>query len=139
MKLQKEFVVGRSSHEIAKLLEGDKILETLMPDTSIRQLPDGVRETRTPYQALGQSGEVRFLFRGMPDGGLRFEKICDGNVWRSLEGTIQLDAVDERMTRVRLAMEGQTRAFIPELTIRAPMRQQLEQMSQALRSELERG
>ena len=138
MKLQKEFVVGRPHGEIARRLEDDKILETLMPDTSIRQLPNGVRETRTPYEALGQSGEVRFLFQTLPDGGLRFEKICDGNVWRALEGTIRLDAVDERMTRVRLAMEGQTRPFVPELTIRIPMRQQIEQMSRALRGELER-
>ena len=138
MKLQKEFVVGRPLDEIARRLEDDKILETLMPDSSIRQLPNGVRETRTPYQALGQSGEVRFLFQTLPDGGLRFEKICDGNVWRALEGTIRLDAVDERMTRVRVAMEGQTRPFVPELTIRIPMRQQIEQMSRALRGELER-
>ena len=137
MKLREEFVVRRARNEIAARFESDEILEKLMPRTKVERRGDGVRETHTPYSALGQAGEVRFLFQSLPDGGLRFEKICDGNVWRALDGSIRLDPVDEHSTLVRLSMEGQTRAFVPELTIRAPMRQQIQQMARALRSELE--
>ena len=138
MKLQKEFVVGRPRSEVAAHFESDEALEQLMPGTRIERRADGVRETRTPYSTLGQTREIRFLFQSLPDGGLRFEKVCDGNVWRSLDGAIRLDEVDEHMTTVRISMDGQTRAFVPELTIRAPMRQQIEQMAKALRAELER-
>jgi len=139
VKLEKEFVVARPRGEVAERFKDDKTLEKLMPDTSIEHRADGVRETRTPFAALGRSGELRFLFQNLPDGGLRFEKVCDGNVWRSLDGAIRLDEVDARMTRVRISLDGQTRAFVPELTIRAPMRQQIEQMALALRDELEQG
>ena len=138
MKLRKEFAVGRPRADVATALDSDELVEKLFPGTQIEHPAQGVRETRTPYSALGQSREIRFLFQTLPDGNMRFEKICDGNVWRFLEGLIQLEEVDEHMTTVAIAMEGQTRAFVPELTIRAPMRQQIEEMAHTLRSELER-
>jgi carbon monoxide dehydrogenase subunit G len=138
MKLQKEFAVARPRAAVAEALEDDGILEKLFPGTRIEHPRDGVRETFTPFSALGSSREIRFLFQTLPDGNMRFEKVCDGNVWRFLEGRIQLDEVDERMTRVGISMTGQTRAFVPDITIRAPMRSQIEDMARVLRAELER-
>ena len=97
-----------------------------------------MRETVTPYSALGQTRELRFLFQTLPEGDLRFEKVCDGNVWKALDGEIRLEAIDERMTSVRISMQGRTRAFVPEITIRAPMRDQIDQMARSLKLELER-
>jgi hypothetical protein len=88
--------------------------------------------------ALGVESIVRFVFKSDPDGGLRFEKICDGRVWRSLEGAIRLVPVNDSTTRVRIEMEGTTKALVPEFTIRAPMKDQLQQMTRALRERLER-
>ena len=139
MKLHKEFVLARPRAEVARALEDDETLCKLFPGTRIESRSGGVRETVTPYSALGQSREIRFLFQTLPDGDLRFEKICDGNVWKALDGKIRLEAIDERMTSVRISMEGSTRAFVPELTIRSPMRDQIEQMARSLRLELELG
>jgi hypothetical protein len=47
--------------------------------------------------------------------------------------------VNDATTRVRIAMEGTTRALVPEFTIRAPMQTQIQQMTKALRERLERG
>jgi len=138
MKLHKEFVLGRSRAEVVEALEDDKTLCLLFPGTRIESSVGGVRETVTPYSALGQNREIRFLFQSLPDGDLRFEKVCDGNVWRALDGKIRLEAVDERMTSVRISREGNTRAFVPEITIRSPMRDQIEQMARSLKLEIER-
>ena len=93
-----------------------------------------MRETRTPYTG---SRDIRFVFETLPDGNVRFEKICDGNVWRSLEGEVKLEGRPQGRTRVVLRMDGRTRTFVPEMTIRGPMRDQIEQMTRALRSRLE--
>lgn len=138
MRLEKDFVVGRPRAPLVSALEDDGTLERLFPDTRIEHRSDGVRETFTPLTTLGQSREIRFLFQTLPDGNLRFEKVCDGNIWRSLEGRIRLDPLGEEQTSVRISMEGRTRALVPELTIRVPMRDQIEQMATALRAELER-
>lgn len=137
MKLEKEFIVGRGRAELVAELEDDRTLEALFPATTVSHTDEGVRETRTPYSLLGQMRDIRFIFRTLPEGGLSFEKICDGNVWRSLEGAIRLEEIDERMTRVLLEMQGQTRPFVPEITIRVPLREQLEQMAKTLRAQFE--
>ncbi len=85
----------------------------------------------------GRSRDIRFVFRSLPTGELHFEKICDGNIWRSLEGEVRIEIVDANMTRIVLSMQGRTRAYVPEMTIRMPMREQLEQMAKALRARLE--
>jgi hypothetical protein len=89
----------------------------------------GTGETRTRFSALGTESIVRFVFKNAPEGGLSFEKICDGKVWRSLSGAIRLDPVNDATTRIRVEMEGTTRALVPEFTIRAPMKDQLQQMT----------
>ena len=96
-----------------------------------------VRETCTLYRALGAERELRFVFETLARGKVRFAKICDGNVWRSLEGELSLAEKDAETTRVSLSLEGTTRAFVPELTIRAPMRDQISRMAKALKTRLE--
>jgi hypothetical protein len=138
MQIAKEFVVSRQRDAVAKVFSEDATFEALFPDTRITESSGGVRHTTTRYSALGQSREIRFIFETEPDGNVRFEKICDGNVWRSLEGHVRLEGEGPDRTRVELRMEGRTRAFVPELTIRGPMREQLEQMAASLRERLER-
>ena len=136
MRFEKEFVIGRPRDEVVADLDDDATFGSLFPDTRVVSLGPGVHETRTPFTALGQTRDIRFVFETRPDGNLRFHKICDGNVWRSLDGEISLDAKDARTTRVVLRMDGRTRAFVPEFTIRGPMRDQIEQMARALRKRL---
>ncbi|MCX5740395.1 MAG: hypothetical protein NTZ61_18235 [Proteobacteria bacterium] len=42
----------------------------------------------------------------------------------------------KQKTRVRIELEGRTKALIPEFTIRGPMQDQLDQMAKALRKRL---
>ena len=137
MEIEKEFLVERSREEIAARLDDDESFATLFPDTSVERIDESTRETRTPYPGPGKARDIRFIFRTRPDGDVDFEKVCDGNVWRSLVGQVKLEALDEGMTQVVLRMEGRTRAFVPEITIRIPMREQIEQMARALRARLE--
>ncbi|MBW2280641.1 MAG: hypothetical protein JRG76_00110 [Deltaproteobacteria bacterium] len=137
MKIDQEFVVGRSRDDVVDSLDRDDTFAALFPDTSVHSLGEHSRETRTPYPGPGRARDIRFVFQTASDGNVRFEKICDGNIWRSLEGEVRAERVDDRMTRVVLTMEGRTRAFVPELTIRAPMREQIVQMAKSLRSLLE--
>jgi hypothetical protein len=41
------------------------------------------------------------------------------------------------VTRVRIEMDGRTKPLVPEFTIRSAMKDQLEQMANALRERLE--
>ncbi|HTO54432.1 MAG TPA: hypothetical protein VMR50_13695 [Myxococcota bacterium] len=138
MKFDNEFVVRRAAGELSEILTSDATVTHLFPDTEIVSSQAGARETRTRVSALGTESIVRFVFKNAPDGGLQFSKICDGKVWRSLEGAIRLTKVNDATTRVRVEMEGTTRALVPEFTIRAPMKDQLQQMTRALRERLER-
>lgn len=137
MMLQEEFLVARPRERVATDLDDDRTIEKLFPDTVLEHTVEGARETRTPYTALGQTRDVRFVFQTLPDGNIRFDKICDGNVWRALSGRVEVEAVDAGTTRVIITMEGRTRAFVPEVTIRAPMREQMRQMARSLRDQLE--
>jgi hypothetical protein len=137
VKFDNEFVVRRGKGELAEILTSDATVTQLFPDTEIVSSKGGTRETRTRVSALGTESIVRFVFRNTAEG-LSFSKICDGKVWRSLEGAVRLIPVTDATTRVRVEMEGSTRALVPEFTIRAPMKDQLQQMTRALRERLER-
>lgn len=139
MKFENEFVVRRPLAACASVLESDATITLLFPDTEIVSNEGGVRETRTRVSALGAESIVRFKFKARPDGGMRFEKICDGKIWRALEGNISLAAVNDATTRVVIAMEGSTRALVPEFTIKGPMKDQLQQMTRALRARMDQG
>ena len=138
MKFDSEFIVRRPKSELAQVLASDATVMQLFPDTEIVSSNAGARETKTRVSALGVESIVRFVFRTAADGGLRFEKICDGRVWRSLVGAIRLLPVNDATTRVQIEMEGTTKALVPEFTIRAPMKDQLQQITRALRERLER-
>ncbi len=137
MKLEKSFVVSKPRAELAPALDDDATFSGLFPDTRVVSHRRTRRETLTPFTAMGQTRDIRFVFDTLPDGNLRFEKICDGNVWRSLVGEVLLEEETEGSTRVLLRMEGQTRTFVPELAIRGPMRNQIEEMASALQDRLE--
>ena len=137
MRFEREFEVQRSLPEVAALLDDDATLESLLPGTTVTSRADGTRETRTA-SPLGQSRDVRFRFTRHAQG-LCFEKICDGNIWRSLDGEVRLENLGAGLTRVQLRMQGRTRTLVPELTIRGPMRDRIDQMTRALRVRLERG
>ncbi len=136
MKFENEFVVRRALQSCASVLESDATITSLFPDTQIVSSDGGVRETRTRVAALGAETIVRFKFKSRADG-MRFEKICDGRIWRSLEGNISLAAVNADTTRVLIAMDGSTRSLVPEFAIKAPMKEQLQQMTRALRARME--
>jgi hypothetical protein len=117
----------------------DETLLGLFPDTKTEIVAaEGAsgRTTRTTYTALGREGTATFHFDFRADGNVDFEKVCDGNVWRELRGTLTFD---EKLgsTRVRIEMDGRTKALVPEFTIKGAMRDQIDQMARALRERLE--
>ena len=137
MKFENEFIVRRPLAVCASLLESDATITSLFPDTQIVSNAGGVRETHTRVSALGAETIVRFKFKTRPDGGMRFEKICDGKIWRALEGNISLAALNAETTHVQISLDGSTRSLVPEFTIKAPMRDQLQHMTRALRARME--
>ena len=138
MKLEKHFDVRCARAAAVAAVANEEALLGLFPDTKTEiVLREGDRTTlRSYYRALGQDGTATFHFFFEPSGGLRFEKLCDGRIWRQLEGSVSFEGRGTR-TRVRIQMEGRTRPLIPELAIRGPLRDQLEKMADALRERLE--
>ncbi len=138
MHLVKEFEVRSSREEAIRVIEDDTTLVELFPDTETEIVERGAdrKTTRSRYTALGREGEATFHFTFLVDGNLRFEKVCDGRVWQELRGEVSFEERD-RGCRVRIEMEGRTKSFVPEFTIKGPMRDQLEQMAEALRARME--
>ncbi|MAE97102.1 MAG: hypothetical protein CL910_20835 [Deltaproteobacteria bacterium] len=138
MHLDRRFEVPASRQACAAVLAEDEILTRLFPDaqSEIVERSEGHKTVVSHYRALGQEGEATFHFDFERDGNLHFSKVCDGRVWKQLDGTVRLDERGGR-TRVTLEMDGQTKALVPEFTIRGPMNQQIEQMTRALRRRLE--
>jgi hypothetical protein len=115
----------------------DDTLLTLFPETRTEIVESsGERRTlRSHYTALGQPGTATFHFTYVPEQEVRFEKVCDGRVWRELTGSVSFRRRGER-TRVRIAMDGRTKPLVPEFTIKGAMKDQLDQMARALRQRL---
>ena len=134
MRLEKQFDVKRPLADAAGVLAQEETLVGLFPDsdTAVVERKGTRRTTRTRYRALGREGTATFHFDFEPEGGVRFEKVCDGRVWRELKGRVSLTSRGEG-TRVTIEMEGRTKALVPEFTIRGPMRQQIDEMAEALR------
>ncbi len=84
---------------------------------------------------LGQPGVAVFHFDRVDNGDIHFEKVCDGRIWRELSGSVLLESAGAE-TEVRLELAGRTKALVPERAIRAPLQEQLDQMSRALREHL---
>jgi hypothetical protein len=93
--------------------------------------------TRSKFRALGRDSDATFHFTFAADGNVRFEKVCDGKIWKKLEGKITFEERGAR-TRVRFELEGATKAFVPEFTIRLPLEQQLDGMTRSLRARIEK-
>lgn len=133
MRLEKTVEVARPRDEVLEALWRDETLTELFPDAESEVVESGPerKTTRTRYRALGREGVATFHFDRLPDGNLAFEKVCDGKVWRELYGEL---VVEERRgrTRIHLTLEGRTRPLVPELAIRGPLKEQLEQMARAL-------
>ena len=137
MHLEKEFSVRRERDDAARIAARDETLLGLFPDTrtEIVERKDNRRTTQSHYTALGRAGTATFHFTFQPGGDVEFEKVCDGNVWRELKGTLRFVA-EGKKTRVHIAMDGRTKSLVPEFTIKGAMKDQLEQMARALRQRL---
>ena len=138
MHLQKEFEVRQAPDAAYRSVARDEVLVTLFPKTKTEVIESaGERRTlRSHYTALGQPGVATFNFTFVPEVEVRFEKVCDGRVWSRLTGSVSFRRRGKK-TCVRIEMDGRTKALVPELTIRSPMRDQLDQMASALRERLE--
>ena len=138
MHLVKEFDVARPRERAIAVIEEDEALVGLFPETETR-IVDRSRDRKTTvskYRALGREGEATFHFTFLVDGNVRFEKVCDGHVWNQLRGEVCFEESGDG-TRIRIEMDGRTKAFVPEFTIKAPMQEQIEQMADALRTAIE--
>ncbi len=133
MELRKSFRTGTSRDDAVERLCSDDTLTALLPGDSEIVASDGERRTtRTRYTALGREGVATFHFSYLLDGNMRFEKVCDGKVWRRLEGSVVIDE-DGEGSVVTIEMDGRTKTLVPELAIRGPLEDQMQTMMDALR------
>jgi carbon monoxide dehydrogenase subunit G len=140
MRLERRFQVSQPREKVVELIEKDETLTGLFPDTDTRVVDaDGDRKTTVSrYRALGREGEATFHFTYLPDGNVRFEKVCDGNVWRRLRGTLTFEERGDA-TRVSIELDGKTKTLVPEFTIKGPMQEQIDQMVTALKRRMKGG
>jgi hypothetical protein len=140
MRLQKSFDVEQPADVVSRIATRDETLLELFPDatTEIVASDGNRRTTRTHYRALGREGVATFHFDFLPEGGIEFEKVCDGNVWRELIGAVSFHKHGEG-TLVTLKLKGRTKTLVPELAIRGEMRKQIDQMASALQACIEAG
>ena len=134
MHLEEEFEVARKRGEVAERLADESLLSALFPDATTEVVARrGSRRTiESHYRALGREGVATFHFDYVENGDIQFTKVCDGRVWRELDGSVELEGLGET-TRVRIELDGRTKALVPEVAIRGPLQEQLRQMSAALR------
>jgi len=138
MRLQKKFHVDRNRETAVQVMSQDDTLTGLFPDTETEIVErKGNRKTAVSrYRALGQDGEATFHFTFEDGGDVRFEKVCDGRVWKKLTGCVEMEERADG-TRILIEMDGSTKGFVPEFTIKGTMQEQIEQMAEALRDRIE--
>lgn len=138
MDLSESFDVMRPRDDVVAKLCDDQMLLSLLPEgeTEIVESHGDRRTTETHYRALGREGVATFQFTFQMDGSLRFHKVCDGNVWRKLEGLVTVEETGDDRCEVRIELHGKTKALVPEFTIRGPMEQQIHEMTMALEERL---
>ena len=136
MKMERSFTAACSFDAALEVLGSEDTLLQLFPGkTEIVDRSGDRITTRTHYTALGREGTATFHIDYLMDGGLRFEKVCDGNVWKMLEGSVAIeDQGDDCL--VVLALEGKTKALVPEFTNKGPMEDQIGEMAEALEAKL---
>jgi hypothetical protein len=139
MQLSKEFDVTATRVRACEVLAEDATLTSLFPDTKTEIVARTARRrtAKSLYKLLGQEGEATFHFDTQDDGSVRFAKVCDGRIWKELSGRVTLQERGPKL-RVRIEMEGKTKAFVPEFTIKAPLQKQLDDMATALKRRMER-
>ena len=139
MHVTKVFEVDRSRDAAIEVLDRDETLPRLFPGWRVKIVAkQGDRKTiEAEYTALGQEGTATFHFDFLMDGSIRFQKVCDGNVWSLLRGEVEIDELEDERARVQIEMQGSTKPLVPEFTIKGPLRDQLEEMARALRDEIE--
>ena len=140
MRLERRFQVKKPREKVVALIEQDETLTGLFPDTDTRVVDrSGDRRTMVSrYRALGREGEATFHFTFQEDGNVRFEKVCDGKVWRRLRGTLSFEERGS-MTRISVELDGKTKTLVPEFTIKGPMEEQIDQMVTALKRRIRTG
>lgn len=132
MRVEKSFQIDRDRDDVVALLCSDETLLKLLPGKSEIVESEGDRRTiRTHYRALGRDGVATFDFTFLLDGNIRFEKRCDGRIWRELAGEVLVEERG-RGSQLRIQMSGRTKGLVPEFTIKQPMEEQIGQMSEAL-------
>ncbi len=138
MQLKKSFDVDCSRDLAATVLADDATITDLFSDqdTEITHREGNRRTAVSRYRALGREGEATFHFTFLDDGNIAFAKVCDGNVWKKLDGRVELRE-SSGGCRVTIDMDGRTKAFVPEITIRGPMKDQIDQMARALRDRIQ--
>jgi hypothetical protein len=138
VQLERRFDVKRPREAAAELVAREETLPALFPHakTEVVARRGGRRTLRAHYRALGREGTATFHFDFLSDGGVRFEKVCDGRVWRELRGDVSFEKRG-RGTRVRIELNGRTKTLVPELAIRSAMQEQMDEMALALREILE--
>jgi hypothetical protein len=139
MKIEKGFDVACARDRAVELVAEEETLLGLFPDGETEVVDrNGDRVTmKSHYTALGREGTATFHFDFLMDGNLRFEKVCDGNVWRELRGEVTFEESGGG-THIEIRMDGRTKSLVPEFTIKGPMKDQLESMATALRERLGR-
>jgi carbon monoxide dehydrogenase subunit G len=140
MRLERRFQVKQPREKVLALIEQDETLTGLFPDTDTRVVDrNGDRRTTVSrYRALGREGEATFHFTFLVDGNVRFEKVCDGNIWRQLRGTLSFEERGKG-TRISVELDGKTKTLVPEFTIKGPMEEQIDQMVTALKRHMKAG
>ena len=135
----KEFDVTATRARACEVLAEDATLTSLFPATKTEIVARAARRrtTKSLYKLLGQEGEATFHFDTQQDGSVRFAKVCDGRVWKELSGRVTLAERGPKL-RVRIEMEGKTKGFVPEFTIKMPLQKQLDDMASGLKRRMER-
>lgn len=139
MRLTKDFEVARSRADAAAVLADERTIVGLFEGakTEVVKREGNKLTTHSKFRALGRDSDATFHFTFGSDGNLRFEKVCDGKIWKKLEGKITFEERGAR-TRVRFEMDGATKGLVPEFTIKLPLEQQLDSMARALRTTIEK-
>jgi hypothetical protein len=137
MRVEKSFEVGCSCEEAAAAIASDDALLAMFPEgkVELKEKRANRRTLVTHYSALGQTGTATFHFEYAGDGAVRFSKVCDGNVWKRLEGSVRFEPKGKK-TRVCIEAEGTTRALVPEFAIRGPMNDTIARMADSLHKRL---
>lgn len=139
MQLSKRFTVDRPRDAVVEALGREDLLVSLFPGSTevVERDSEGIT-TRTQYRALGREGEATFRWQYRMDGGVAFDKVCDGRVWKELRGVVDVEEAGDgaAATIVTIEMTGRTKSFVPEFTIKGPMEDQMADMVEALQAAL---